>query len=120
MGPKSSYDSLLLSHFCHTSLPYFAFNSAVLWTLGNYHVLKYGTRHFAALYGASCLIGGVLTAANLVSNENAFLAGGICGSSGLIAYNVFRNAARFKFGLPALPFLEPSSFVGPTLPTPQL
>ena len=61
----SSQLSFLFCHFGHTSLPMFLFNSACLYTIGNYHVVKYGCNHFIKLYALGCIAGGLLTAANV-------------------------------------------------------
>ena len=56
----SSITSLPLSHFGHTSAATFLFNSAILWTLGHYHVSKLGCMHFAAIFGLGCAGASVL------------------------------------------------------------
>ena len=50
----SSITSLPLCHLGHTSAASFLFNSAVLWTLGHYHVTKYGCAQFMAVFGLGC------------------------------------------------------------------
>ena len=95
--PNSATHSLLFFHFSHTSLPYFLFNSAVMYTLGNYHVLRYGSHHFLRLFGMSALGGSIFTALQFYSNKEGYAAGGIAPSAGLIAYNVFRNPQWFRY-----------------------
>jgi membrane associated rhomboid family serine protease len=56
LGPNSSILSLGLCHFGHTNVLAFLFNSAVLWTVGNYHAKKYGCARFAKLLGLSGVI----------------------------------------------------------------
>ena len=58
----SGIQSVLLAHIGHTSIGYLAFNSAILYTIGNYHVVKYGSSHFLKLYALGCLAGGILAA----------------------------------------------------------
>ena len=70
LGPNSSFLSLGLSHFGHTSAAAFAFNSTVLWTIGNYHVKKYGCARFAYLLGFSCLAGSALGLYEVRSNAH--------------------------------------------------
>ncbi len=53
--------SIFTAHFCHTEWLPFIFNSAVLYTLGNYHVKQYGIKRFAVVYGAACIVGGLMT-----------------------------------------------------------
>ena len=60
----SNYTSFLLCHFGHTSLTNLIFNSAIIYTIGNYHVLKYGCTSFLMLYGLGCVAGGVMAAMN--------------------------------------------------------
>ena len=52
----SSITSLPLAHIGHTSAAAFLFNSGILWTLGHYHVSKYGCAQFMAVYGLSCAV----------------------------------------------------------------
>jgi hypothetical protein len=91
--------AMLTAHFAHTSLTTLLFTSSVLYTVGNYHVLKYGSRHFWYVYGAGLLAGGLLAGINSYWNPNQTLAGGIAGSGVLIGYNVFKNPGWFRYGL---------------------
>lgn len=99
LGPNSSIVSLLTSHFSYTNPLSLLFHGGILYTIGNYHVLKYGCSHFLTLYGAGLAIGGLLAAYELYSNRNIHHLGGSAGTGALIAYNVMKNPQWFKFGL---------------------
>ena len=106
LNADSSILSTLTCTFFHTDLTYLAFNSAILYTIGNYHVLKYGTNHFLRLNFAAALAGAAFTAYNIKTNEHQYLAGGIPQTGALIAYNVFKNPAWFKYGLNPISLLS--------------
>ena len=53
LDANSSVLSLPLCHFGHTSSVALLVNSAALWTLGHYHVTKYGCARFAGVLGLS-------------------------------------------------------------------
>lgn len=98
--------SLIFYHLGNISLPYLIFNSAILYTIGNYHVLKYGQNHFLRLLALSAA-GGSIATGIAVHNDRSFVSyGGMSLSAGLIGYNVFRNPAWFKYAL------NPYSFLG--------
>jgi membrane associated rhomboid family serine protease len=84
-------ESLIWQHFGHTCPIQFLFNSALLYTVGNYHVLAYGSTHFLTLYALAALGGSLFTGVDLYSNEKGYYAGAIAPSAGLIAYHVFKN-----------------------------
>ena len=104
--------SLLTSHFFHTDPWSFLFNAGALYTIGNYHVLKYGNAHFAAVFGLAGVTGAALAYAYLGSDRNANAAGGLAGSSGVLVYNLLRNPAWFTWGPSALTWLAVLSFYG--------
>ena len=83
-------------HFCHTSLMPLLFNTAILFTVGNAHVLTYGLTSFATIYGASCGAGALNAAYDMRSNQTQSQAGGMAGSAGLLAYQCFRNPKWFN------------------------
>ena len=96
---------MFLCHIGHTSLPNLLFNGAILYTIGNYHVLKYGNAHFLTLYGLGCLAGGIFAAYNARCNPQQKLSGGIAGTGALLGYNLFRNPMWFKYALNPLWYL---------------
>lgn len=49
-------------HFANFKLPWLLFNSAILYTIGNYHVLKYGTPHFLKFFALSAGAGALFSA----------------------------------------------------------
>ena len=92
MEADSGYHSFVFSHFAYTSLPSLLFNGGILYTIGNYHVLKYGANHFLALYGIGLLAGAAITALDLYRNRNQRISGGIAGTGVLLGYNIFKNS----------------------------
>ena len=69
LQPEGSYMSLFTMHFAHTSLMPLLFNTAILFSLGNAHVLAHGLTSFATIYGASCGAGAVNAAIDMRSNQ---------------------------------------------------
>ena len=68
-GPESGFESLAYFHFAHNSIPQFLFTSGIFYTLGNYHVTKYGCSSFMRLFGLAAAGGSLLTAAGLFSGS---------------------------------------------------
>jgi len=62
VGNESEWKSLLLSPFFHTSFTQLLFNCGILYTVGNYHHLAFGMRHFWGLFLAGSVAGAALTA----------------------------------------------------------
>ena len=83
-------------HFAHTSLVPLLFNTAVLFSLGNAHILAHGLASFATIYGASCGLGALNACYDMRSNQAQAQAGGMAGSAGLIAYHAMRNPLWFN------------------------
>ena len=96
LGPDSSMLSMATFHFAHTSLVPLLFNSAILFSLGNAHILAHGLTSFATIYGASCGMGAVHASLDMRSNQTQVQAGGMAGSAGLIAYHAMRNPVWFN------------------------
>ena len=94
--PGSSSLSVLTSHFTHTNVALLLCNSAVMYTIGNYHLLHHGVRHLAAIFAVGALGGYALTHAQIQWTGEGSYAGGTGGSAGLIIYNAFRNPAWFS------------------------
>jgi len=67
----SSVQSLINYHFANLSLPSLVVNTGVLYTVGNYHLLKYGRSHFFRVLGVSCFTGSLLSAVT-VYNDRSF------------------------------------------------
>ena len=112
-SPTTSFESLFLYHFSHTSLLQFLFTSGVFYTVGNYHVAAYGCSHFLTLFGASALGGSLLTGLGLKSGRtDIYQAGAMAPAAGLIAYNVFRNPGWFKVFLRPVPLLAVLALYG--------
>ena len=112
-GPNTSFESLFLYHFSHTSLLQFLFTSTVFYTIGNYHVAAYGCASFMRLFGASAIGGSLLTGLALKSGRtDIYQAGAMAPAAGLITYNVFRNPGWFKFFLRPLPLLAALTLYG--------
>ena len=87
----SAQSSLLFCHFGYTTLPSLLFNGAILYTIGNYHIQKYGRNHFLRLYGLGLLAGAALAGYNARTNRNQYVSGGIAGTGVLLGYNIFKN-----------------------------
>ena len=68
--PESNFESLVYFHFAHTSLTQYLFTSGVIYTLGNYHVSKYGSSSFIRLFALAALGGTALTAAGLLTGTS--------------------------------------------------
>jgi len=62
--------SLVNYHFANLSLPSLVINTGVLYTVGNYHLLKYGRAHFLRLLGVSCLGGSILSAVTAYNDRD--------------------------------------------------
>ena len=91
LDANSSILSLPLCHVGHTSAFSLLINSAALWTLGHWHVTKYGCTHFMTVFGLSCVLATALGAVDVRGHGNQQIAGGMAGTAGLITYNVFAN-----------------------------
>ena len=112
-GPTTSFESLFLFHFSHTSLLQFLFTSSIFYTVGNYHIAAYGCGSFLSLFGASALGGSILTGIGLKSGRtDIYQAGAMAPAAGLITYNVFRNPSWFKMFLRPVPLLFALSLYG--------
>ena len=94
---NSSILSLPLCHFGHTSAISLLINSAALWTLGHWHVTKYGCTHFMTVVGLSCLLATALGAVEVRGDAQQQIAGGMAGTAGLISYSVFANPNWLMF-----------------------
>ena len=70
LDANSSILSVPLCHFGHTSALSLAINSAALWTLGHYHVTKYGCTHFMSVFGLSCLLASALGVVDVRSHAH--------------------------------------------------
>mmetsp|Transcript_27589 Transcript_27589/g.20713 ORF Transcript_27589/g.20713 Transcript_27589/m.20713 type:complete len:138 (+) Transcript_27589:180-593(+) len=105
LSETSNILSPFLCHFNHQSLLWFLFNCGVLYTIGNYHLLKHGASHFFTVYGAGMAMGSVFTLYQLQRDHDAKLSGAVSGSAALFGYNLFRNAHWFKFGLASMSWL---------------
>ena len=105
LNESSSFVSPITCHFAHTSFTMLAFNTGVLMAIGNRHIVKYGARHFATIYGLGLLAGGLLATYDSLYNRKQRLAGGIAGSGALIGYHVLNNPSWFSFVMKPLPLL---------------
>ena len=94
--PGSSLMSVLTSPFTHTNVALLLANSAVMYTLGNYHLLQYGAVHLGVIFAIGSLGAYALTHAQILQTGEGSFAGGTGGSAGLIIYNAFRNPAWFS------------------------
>ena len=97
LDTNSSVLSIPLCHAGHTSVFALLFNSAVLWTVGNSHAVKYGCARFVTVFGAGCAAASLLAAASVYQNGGPGIAGGLAGSSALITYNLFANPQWFNY-----------------------
>jgi hypothetical protein len=68
LDSNSSVLSLGLCHIGHTNSVNFAVNSALLWTVGHYHVKKYGCVQFMKILGLSCAFASILGAIHAKKN----------------------------------------------------
>ena len=100
----SSITSIPLCHFSHTDPLQFAFNSAVLYTVGHWHAKSLGCSHLASVAGLSMAAATVLGVYHVYNNNEQAIAGSMAISSGLITYNVFKNPRWFTL-LRIHPFL---------------
>ena len=78
----------------------FAFNMGTLYTLGNYHVAKHGSRHFMAFYFGSMAAWFLLSGAT--QDHKTYQYVGTAGASTIMGYNAFRNPTLFKVVSPQL------------------
>lgn len=95
--PRSTAPALLYYHFANLSLPWLAFNTGILYTLGNYHVHKYGCAHFLKILGLAAGVGTLATSLAVYRDREYSVQGGISLSAGLITYHAFKNPSWFKF-----------------------
>ena len=70
LDANSSILSVPLCHIGHTSAISLLINSAALWTLGHWHVTKYGCTHFMTVFGLSCLLASLLGTAEVRTNAS--------------------------------------------------
>ena len=70
MDGNSSMLSPFLCHFGHTSAALFAFNFATHWTIGHYHVAKFGCTGIAGVMACSATIASLLGIYHLRSNTD--------------------------------------------------
>ena len=70
MDGNSSFLSPALSHFGHTSAALFAFNFYVHWTIGHYHVAKYGCGSIVGVMGCSAVAASLLGMYHLRKNTD--------------------------------------------------
>ena len=96
LDTNSSILSVPLCHLGHTSAITLLFNSGVLWTIGNSHAKAYGCMRFVTVFGAGCAVASILGALEVYKNGGSAIAGGLAGSSALIAYNTFANPTWFN------------------------
>ena len=97
LDANSSILSVASCHVGHTSAVSLFINSAALWTLGHYHITKYGCARFMTVFGLSCALATTLGVVDVRQNAHQVIAGGMAGTAGLITYNAFANPHWFKF-----------------------
>ena len=81
---RSPVHSVLFFHLFNQGPLSLLFNAGIMYTIGNYHVKKYGQNHFLRLVSLSCLAGGAIALTSAYSNRD-FVASGsfdISGGSG--------------------------------------
>lgn len=88
---ESPLQSVFNYHVFNLELPSLIFNGAVFYTLGNYHLQKYGKTHFLRLLGVSALAGSLVSAYTINRDPSYTAKGSISLSAGLIGYNVMKN-----------------------------
>lgn len=98
--------SLAKYHFTNFSLTSLLFNGAIFYTLGNYHIAKYGCTHLLTLLTASALSGSILSGLQIQRDSSFEAKGSISLSAGLIAYNIFKNPVWFKYAVGPIGFLS--------------
>ena len=80
----------------------FALNMGTLYTLGNYHVAKHGSRHFMAFYFGSMaawfLFSNIAGPSTNIHRNYQYV--GTAGAATIIGYNAFRNPGFFKVASP--------------------
>ena len=82
----------------------YAFNLGTLYTLGNYHAIKHGTKHFAALYFGSMALWLILSGKSqpTADQRRNYEYISTAGASTIIGYNVFKNPSLFKVMSPQI------------------
>jgi membrane associated rhomboid family serine protease len=106
LDSESNLQAAINYHFLNLSLPSLLFNGAIFYTVGNYHLAKFGCSHFLRLLGVSALAGS-LVSAYAVNNDPSFTAqGSMSLSAGLVAYNVMKNPQWFRYLLGPVGYLS--------------
>ncbi|CAI2382210.1 unnamed protein product [Moneuplotes crassus] len=92
--PGSSMISAVTAHLFPTDFFNMLTTSAVIYTIGNRHIWKYGTNHFwkLAILGA---VGGTLLAKTASNSEYS---GALASASAFACYNAVRNPSWFWLG----------------------
>jgi membrane associated rhomboid family serine protease len=96
ISAKAGWISLIFAPFCHVDFSSLVWNTGLLWTIGNYHVLNKGVCHFSLVFGAGLALGSLFTIIQLKSNRDAYMAGPQAGTAALLSYNAITNPAWFK------------------------
>ena len=96
---ESNMQSVLNYHLVNFSLTSLLFNGAVFYTIGNYHLQKFGGNHLLRLLGVSALAGSLVSAYSINQDPSFVAKGSISLSAGLIAYNVMKNPQWFKYAI---------------------
>ena len=78
-------------------LPSLLVNGAIFYTLGNYHIQKYGRNHLFSLLGVSALAGTILSAYSVYRDPTFTAKGSASLSAGLLGYHLMKNPQWFKY-----------------------
>ena len=95
-GGKSGLLSPFFAHFAHLDACSLLWNSALFYTIGNYHLLKYGCTHLAIVAGIGAALGVAAVGYQSLSNQEARLSGSTAMTSSLVVYNAIKNPIWFS------------------------
>ena len=95
LDANSSVISPLTCHLGHTSIGNLVLNTAALWTIGNYHMKKYGMGKFMLVGGMGAALATAIGVAQVTQKPEQTVSG--CGgiTTALLTYNLLKNPAWF-------------------------
>ena len=96
LQPNSNVQSLLLFHFCPTSLFTMLFTSVAFISLGRFHAMEHGIKSFYRVFGVGCAGAAIASAASIRHNESMTQAGGLGVTSALLTFHLLKNPNFFR------------------------
>ena len=94
IAPGSSAISPVTAHLIPTSILEVLSSSALIYTIGNKHIWKYGALHFWKVAVVGAVVGGIFAKLS----KESYYSGTLASAAAVTFYNTLKNPAWFYFG----------------------